>query len=146
MRRSHHTGYLLFLNRSPIFWYSERQQTVLESSTLCSLQSLFIALKACVECAGYTQYKLHMFGVPIMFDGHSSTNILFCDNDSVVKNIRATSNLSSTRSIPPSHHIINYVRWAVVAAGVVTIAWISSQENNLADPFTKRLAATVLRD
>jgi hypothetical protein len=47
--RKSHTGYLLFVNRAPIFLYSKRQQTV-ESSTF---SSEFIALKAGVECAAY---------------------------------------------------------------------------------------------
>ena len=43
--RKSHTGYLLFINWAPIFWYSNQQQTV-EYSTF-SLE--FIALKAGVE-------------------------------------------------------------------------------------------------
>jgi hypothetical protein len=47
--RKSHTGYLLFVNRAPIFWYSKRQQTV----ELSTFSSEFIALKAGVECAAY---------------------------------------------------------------------------------------------
>jgi hypothetical protein len=43
-RRSH-TGFIIFINRAPIIWYSKRQNTV-ESSTF---SSEFIALKACIE-------------------------------------------------------------------------------------------------
>ena len=43
-RRSH-TGYIIFVNRAPVIWYSKSQETV-ESSTFVSE---FIAFKTCVE-------------------------------------------------------------------------------------------------
>ena len=81
-RRSH-TGYILFLNRAPITWYSKRQNTV-ETSTF---SSEFIALKSCMEGITTLRYKLNMFGVPI--DGPAD---VLCDNQSVVNN---TSNVES---------------------------------------------------
>ena len=45
VNRKSHTGYIIFINRAPILWYSKRQNTV-ESSTLTSE---FIALKTCME-------------------------------------------------------------------------------------------------
>ena len=41
-RRSH-TGYIIFINRAPILWFSKRQSTV-ETSTFTSE---FIAMKTC---------------------------------------------------------------------------------------------------
>ena len=75
--RKAHSGYVIFINRAPIIWFSKRQNTV-ESS---AFSSEFIAAKTCVEHISALRYKLRMFGVPI--DG--PTNIL-CDNESVVKN------------------------------------------------------------
>ena len=43
--RKSHTGYILFVNRAPLIWYSKRQQTV-EASTF---SSEFIAMKTCIE-------------------------------------------------------------------------------------------------
>jgi hypothetical protein len=129
--RKSHTGYLLFINRAPIFWYSKRQQTVETSS----FSSEFIALKAGVECAAYARFKLRMFGIP-MIEGHG-TNI-FCDNENVVKN---SSNIESALNKKHSSIAYHYVRWAV-AAGTITVAWIESGEN-LSDAFTKRLTETV---
>jgi hypothetical protein len=126
-RRSH-TGFLLFLNRSPILWYSKRQQTV-ESSTF---SSEFIALRTGTQASQYLRFKLRMFGIPIV-EGHT-TNI-FCDNESVVKN---STNVESVLNKKHSSVAYHYVRWTV-AAGIITVAWIRSEEN-LADPFTKRLA------
>ncbi len=59
-RRSH-TGYVIFLNRLPIVWYSKRQQTV-ETSTF---SAEFIALKVCLEPFEHLCFKLRCFGVPI---------------------------------------------------------------------------------
>ena len=74
-RRSH-IGYILFVNKEPLSYYSKRQNTV-ESS---SFSSEFIAMRAYVEAIHSLRYKLRMYGVPI--DG--STKGL-CNNESVVK-------------------------------------------------------------
>jgi hypothetical protein len=119
---------LFFVNIAPILWYSKRQQTV-ESSTF---GSEFIAPRAGTEAAQYLQFKLRMVGIP-MVEGHA-TNI-FCDNESVVRN---STNVESVLNKKHNSIAYHYVRWAV-AAGVITVAWIRS-EDNLADPFTKHLA------
>lgn len=125
-RRSH-TGFLIFLNRAPIIWYSKRQNTV-ESSTF---SSEFIAMKACVEHITALRFKLRMFGIPI--DGPAD---VLCDNESVVKN---ASKLESTLNKKHSSIAYHYVRWNV-AAGITRTIWIPTDEN-LADPYTKRLSA-----
>jgi hypothetical protein len=119
---------LLFVNRAPILWYSKRQQTV-ESSTF---GSEFITLRAGTEAAQYLRFKLRMFGIPVV-EGHA-TNV-FWDNESVVRNSTyVESALNNKKHNSIAYH---YVRWCV-AAGVITVAWIRS-EDNLADPFSKRL-------
>jgi hypothetical protein len=126
-RRSH-TGFLLFLNRSPILWYSKTQQMV-ESSTF---SSEFIALRTGTQASHYLRFKLRMFGIPIV-EGHARN--AFCDNESVVKN---STNVESVLNKKHSSVAYHYVRWAV-AVGIIIVIWIRSEEN-LADPFTKRLA------
>ena len=125
-RRSH-TGFVIFMNRAPVIIYSKRQNTVEASS----FSSEFIAMKACIEHITALRFKLRMFGVPII----DATKIL-CDNASVVKN---STILSSTLNKKHSSIAYHSVRWHV-AAGVVKIAWIST-DYNLADPLTKRLCA-----
>ena len=71
------TGITFFLNGAPIKWYSKRHNTI-ESSTF---GSKFIALKIATEMNDGLQYKLRMFGIPIL----GPTNG-FCDNESAVKN------------------------------------------------------------
>lgn len=123
-RRSH-TGFIIFINRSPITWFSKRQNTV-EASTF---SSEFIAAKCCVEHITALRFKLRMFGVPI--DGPAN---VFCDNESVVKN---SSMLASTLNKKHSSIAYHSVRWAV-AAGIIRVAWIPT-DSNLADALTKRL-------
>ena len=101
-RRSH-TGFILFVNRSPIIWYSKRQNTV-ESS---AFSSEFIAMKTCMEHIVALRYKMRMFGINI--DGAAD---VLCDNQSVVNN---SSKLGSV--LNKKHNSIAYhaVRWAVAA-------------------------------
>ena len=123
-RRSQ-TGILIFLNNSPISWYSKRQNTV-ESSTFASE---LVAMRIAVEQVEALRYKLRMFGIPI--DGPAD---IFCDNQSVVK---ATSSPETTLS--KKHNAICYhkVRESA-AAGTIRVAK-EDGTTNLADIFTKPL-------
>jgi len=125
-RRSH-TGYLIFINRAPIFWYSKRQHTV-ESS---SFSAEFIAMRACIEQIQSLRFKLRMFGVPIQ----GETKV-FCDNEAVVKNSSKFESSLNKKHNSIAYHITRYA----VAAKIAVIGWISGVEN-LADAFTKRLSA-----
>ena len=124
-RRSH-TGFVLFINRAPIIWYSKRQNTV-ESSTF---SSEFIAMKVCMEHIVALRFKLRMFGIPI--DGPAK---VLSDNMSMVNNC---SRLESTLNKKHSSIAYHAVRMAA-AAGVIKTAWIDTNEN-IADAFTKRLS------
>ena len=88
-------------------------------------------MRVCIEHITALRFKLQMFGIPI----DSPTNVL-CDNLSVVQN---SSILSST--LNKKHSSIAYysTRWHV-AAGVIKVAWINT-DDNLADTMTKRLTA-----
>ena len=125
--RKSHTGYIIFVNRAPIIWYSKRQNSV-ESS---AFSSEFVAAKTCVEHISAIRYKLRMFGVPL--DG--PTNVL-CDNESVVKNSSRIDSTLHKKHVSIAYHA---VRWAV-AANIIRVGWISSKEN-IADAMTKTLTA-----
>ena len=71
------TGIIIFVNGTPIQWYSERQNTV-ESSTY---GSDFVAMRIATELTIGLRNDLYMLGFPI----HGPAN-LFCDNQSVVIN------------------------------------------------------------
>jgi hypothetical protein len=125
-RRSH-TGYVVFLNRAPVVWYSKRQNTV-ETSTF---SAEFIALKVCLEAIEHLRFKLRCFGVPVP---RGEPSYVLCDNESVVKN---ATNVESTLNKKHSSVAYHHCRWSV-AAGVITLAHISTHDN-IADCFTKRL-------
>lgn len=123
-RRSR-TGILIFMNKSPVMWLSQRQATV-ESSTF---GSEFVALRKAIEMVKSLRYKLRMFGVPI-----EGPALIFGDNDAVVKNSpRPESTLKK------KHHSISYhTAREAVAAGIVFIIKVATGYN-LADIFTKIL-------
>lgn len=123
-RRSH-TGILLFVNKSPIQWYSKKQNTV-ETSTF---GSEFVALRIAVEMIEALRNKLRWFGIPVA----GPTNI-FCDNEAVCKN---SSNPESV--LKKKHNAIAYHRVReAVAAETIRVAW-EETETNLADLLTKAL-------
>ena len=121
---------LIFLNCSPIIWYSKAQNTV-ETSTF---GSEFTALQIAVEMLESLRYKLHMFGIPL--EGPAN---VFCDNSSVVTN---ASQPAST--LKKKHNSIAYhkVREAI-AAQTIRIAWVQTNQN-LADVLTKPLVGSKL--
>lgn len=125
-RRSH-TGFIIFVNRAPIIWYSKKQSTI-ESSTF---SSEFIAMKTCMESIVSLRYKLRMFGVPL----EDVTHVL-CDNQSVVDNSSKIDSTLNKKHVSIAYHA---VRWSV-AAEIMRVGKIDG-EFNLADAMTKRLPA-----
>ena len=123
-RRSQ-TGILIFCNRSPVLWFSKRQNSV-ETSTF---GSEFTALKQAVEMVQALRYKLRMFGVPV--DGPTN---MFCDNEAVYKNASIPDSVLNKK-----HHSISYHRCREAVAG----GWIRIAKEdtltNLADVFTKTM-------
>ena len=76
--RKSHSGFIIFVNRAPISWFSKRQATV-ETSTF---SSQFMAMKLCVCAIEALRFKLRMFGVPVEGPAH-----VYCDNQGVVNNL-----------------------------------------------------------
>jgi len=117
------TGILLFINNTPIKWYSKRQNTVETSTYGAELVALRIAIDNVVEF----RYKLRMMGIPLKGPSH-----VLCDNRSVVLN---TTLPSST--LKKKHNAIAYHRVReAVAAKVVKVLHIEGKEN-IADILTK---------
>jgi hypothetical protein len=123
-RRSH-TGILIFMNMSPIIWYSKRQNTV-ESSTF---GSEFVALRTAVELIIGLRYKLRMFGVPI----EGPANVC-CDNQGVVYN----STLPES-TLAKKHNAICYHQVREAAAAEIIRVAKEDTSTNLADALTKPL-------
>jgi hypothetical protein len=99
-----HTVIIIYLNCSPIQWYSKAHSTI-KSSTF---GSEFVAMRILVEMLESMRYKLRMMGIPI--DGAAN---VFCDNKSVVTNATVpTSTLKKKHNSIPYHR----VREAVAAS------------------------------
>ncbi len=130
LTRRSQTGILIFLNRSPILWYSKAQNTV-ETSTF---GSEFTAMRIAVELLEGLRYKLRMFGVPL--EGPVNT---FCDNSSVVTNASFPAS-----TLKKKHNSIAFHRVReAIAMNMMRVAWVASGKN-LADMLTKPLNGPTL--
>jgi hypothetical protein len=119
------TGIILCINRTPVFTYSKRQNTV-ETATY---GAEFVAGRIAVEKILEYRYKLRMMGIKI-----TEPSVLLIDNQSVICNATLPSS-----TLKKKHNAIAYhkVREAV-AAGIVKPAHVRSKENR-ADILTKPL-------
>ena len=73
-RRSR-TGFILYLNNTPIYWTSKKQQGVETSS----FGAEFTAMKQCMEYIRGLRFKLRMMGIP-----SSQPSLVYGDNKSVL--------------------------------------------------------------
>ena len=71
------TGFIIFINSAPIYWFLEVQTSVETSS----FGSEFITIKQCCEYVRGLRYKLRMMGIPFDF-----TTYILGDNQSVLCN------------------------------------------------------------
>ena len=123
-RRSR-TGFLVFLNSAPIYWFSKRQ-TCIETSTF---GSEFVAMKQCCEYIRGLRYKLRMMGIPVNLPTY-----IFGDNQSVLSN---TSKPHSTLKKKSSSIAFHYVREGT-ARDEWRIAYLNTHHNP-SDMLTKSL-------
>ena len=122
MKRSQ-MGILIFVNRSPVLWYSKRQNTV-DTSTF---GSKFITMKMAVEQVESLWYKLHMFGVPL----EGPTN-MFCDNEAVFRNASIPD-----CTLKKKHTSICYHRCREAVASSTSRVAKEGTLTNLSNLFTK---------
>jgi hypothetical protein len=128
MTRRSHTGIIIYLNNTPVIWYSKRQNTVETSS----FGSEFIALRIAVEMNEGLRYKLRMFGVPI-----SEPTDIFCDNKSVVTNASIPSSMLGKKHNAICYHRVRESQ----AARTIRVGWIQG-EYNKSDIATKTTLST----
>ena len=95
-RRSR-TGYLIFLNSAPIYWFSKKQ-TSIETS---SFGAEFIAMKLCCEYIRGLRYKLRMMGIPVDLPSY-----VFGDNQSVLSNTSLPHSKLKKKSSSITFHFV----------------------------------------
>ena len=122
------TGTIHLLNKTPIEWFSKRQNAV-ETATY---GSEFVAARTAVDQIIELRHTLRYLGVPIATVGDSSASYMFGDNLSVVN-----SSILPSGKLQKRAHILNYHRVREAqAAGIVRFVHIDGKENP-ADILTK---------
>ncbi|MGH3053743.1 MAG: Ty1/Copia family ribonuclease HI, partial [Gaiellaceae bacterium] len=117
------TGFIIILNSMPFIWYSKRQGSV-ESSTY---GAEFIATRTAVEHLKGVRFSLRMLGISL-----DEPCIVFGDNLAVVTNATEPASMLKKKHLGISYHLVR----EAVAAGIITVYHISSEENP-ANPLTK---------
>jgi hypothetical protein len=125
------TGILLYVNNTPLKWYSKRQNTV-ESSTY---GAELVALRIAVEMVIEFRYKLRMMGIPI-----AGPCQVLCDNRSVVLSSTLPSNTLKKKHNAIAYHKIR----ESVAAKIIKVNHIEGK-CNVADILTKSTDGVTFR-
>ena len=117
------TGYLHFVNKTPVDWYSKKQATV-ETATY---SSEFVAAKTATEQIINIRQTLRYLGAPI-----ATKSFSFGDNGSVV-----TSTTLPHSTLTKRHNILAFHRVReAIAAELMAFNWIQSGYN-LSDMLSK---------
>jgi hypothetical protein len=95
-RRSR-TGFLVYLNCAPIYWFSKKQSSV-ESS---SFGSEFVAMKQCCEYLRGLRYKLRMMGIPVVGPAYIQG-----DNQSVLANTTIPDSTLKKKNQSIAYHMV----------------------------------------
>ena len=120
------TGYVVFLQNSPITWFSKKQSSV-ETSTF---GSKFMAMKTATEYIRGLRYKLRMMGIPII-----GPCLTYGDNNAVVTNSTLPDSVLKKKS--------NSIAYNFVREGAARDEWrcrYIPTDENLSDLCTKPLA------
>ena len=95
-RRSR-TGFIVYLNSSPIYWSSKRQSSIQTSS----FGSEFIAMKEGCEYVRGLRYKLRMMGIACEFPTY-----IYGDNKSVLVNSSVPTSTLKKKSCSIAYHFV----------------------------------------
>ena len=120
------TGILIFVNGTPIRWYTKRQNTV--ESSPCG--SEFVAMRIAMEMLLALTRSLRMLGVPL--DGPAD---VFCNNNSVVQSSTIPASVLKKKHNAVSFHKVR----ETIAPGAMRISH-EGTDSNLADLLSKQLA------
>ena len=125
LTRRSRTGFIVYLNKAPIYWMSKKQASC-ETSTF---GSEFCAMKQGTEYVRGLRYKLRMLGIPC-----TSPALVFGDNQSVLANTTVPTSQLKKKS--------NSIAFHFVREGSARDEWRTAYVNtheNPADLLTKPL-------
>ena len=132
LTRRSRTGFVVFLNGAPIYWFSKKQ-TSCETSTY---GAEFVAMKVAMEYVRGLRYKLRMMGMPV-----SEPAYVLGDNQSVLANTTKPGSVLKKKSAA--------IAYCFVREGCARDEWRTGYINtnlNVADLFTKPLPPGEKRD
>ena len=95
--RHSRTGFLVYLNCAPIYWWSKKQNY--EESL--SFGSEFIAMKQCCEYVRGLRYQLRMMGISC-----EDPTFIYGDNQSVLANTAIPDLMLKKKSISITYHFV----------------------------------------
>ena len=121
------TGFIIYLNSAPIYWFSKKQTSVETSS----FGSEFIAMKQCCEYVRGLRYKLRMMGIPV-----EGPTYVFGDNKSVLVNSSKPHSQLKKKSCSIAYHFVR----EGTAQDEWRVTYLNTHHNQ-ADIFTKSLPA-----
>ena len=125
-RRSR-TGFVIYLNTAPMYWYSKKQTTVETSS----FGSEFVAMNQCTEFIRGLRYRMRMMGIPVL-----GPTYIYGDNQSVLYNTTIPESTIKKKSQSLCYHLVR--------EGVARKEWKTGYvrtTENPADVLTKPLSA-----
>ena len=125
--RKSRTGFIVYLNNAPVYWYSKKQGSV-ESSTY---QAEFTAMREATEYIRALRYRLRMMGIPV-----EGPTYVFGDNQSVLANTTNPGSMLKKKCAAVAYHLVR----EAVARGEIITAYINTHDN-IADLFTKPMTA-----
>ena len=125
--RKSRTGFIVYLNNAPVYWYSKRQGSV-ESSTY---QAEFTAMKEATEYIRALRYRLRMMGIPVEGPAY-----IFGDNQSVLANTMNPGSVLKKKCAAVAYHLVR----EGVARGEWATAYINTHDN-IADLLTKPMTS-----
>ena len=126
LTRRSRTGFLVFLNSAPIFWFSKKQG----SCEISTFGSEFVAMRQCCEYIRGLRYKLRMMGIPI-----NNPALVYGDNQSVLWNTKVPDSTLKKKSSAVAYH---YCR-----EGVSRKEWLTNYvhtSENPSDIMTKSIS------
>ena len=131
LTRRSRTGFIVFLNQAPVYWYSKKQGCI-ETGTF---GAEFMAMKTCCEYVRGLRYKLRMFGIPVL-----QPAFIYGDNQAVLKNTTIPESTLNKKCQSIAYHMIR--------EGVARKEWLTGyvpSEHNPSDTQTKTVPAGTKR-
>ena len=127
VNRKSRTGFIVFLNSSPIYWYSKKQGGT-EGSTF---GSEFVAMKTACEYIKGLRYSLRMMGIPVQ-----NPTFVYGDNKSVLWNVTVPDSMLKKKAHGIAYHFCRQ--------GCAKKEWLAGyikSEHNPSDILTKAVPA-----